>query len=233
MFIRADLAAERDYIERRNPGIIAAVEVGGVRTLLAVPLLKDNQLIGSFHLSRQEVRPFTEKQITLVTNFAAQAVIAIENTRLLTELRQRTDDLVERTADLTEALEQQTGDLRSALGSFEAHPAILSRCLQPCCKTRCAFATPRLEISTDGTARLCIIAATHNAPPAYAEERRRSPHHRPSPKIACRSHGGDQDKQFTSSMLAAEPAYTEQRHPAIRYCRRAWRVYGRTLLSQC
>ena len=103
-----DLAAERDYIERRNPGIIAAVEIGGVRTLLAVPLLKDHQLIGSFHLSRQEVRPFTEKQITLVTNFAAQAVIAIENTRLLTELRQRTDDLVERTADLTEALEQQT-----------------------------------------------------------------------------------------------------------------------------
>ena len=104
----ADLAAERDYIERRNPGIIAAVEVGGVRTLLAVPLLKDNQLIGSFHLSRQEVRPFTEKQITLVTNFAAQAVIAIENARLLTELHQRTTELTERTDDLTKALEQQT-----------------------------------------------------------------------------------------------------------------------------
>ena len=104
----ADLAAERDYIERRNPGIIAAVEVGGVRTLLAVPLLKDNKLIGSFHLSRQEVRPFTKKQITLVTNFAAQAVIAIENARLLTELHQRTTELTERTDDLTEALEQQT-----------------------------------------------------------------------------------------------------------------------------
>ena len=72
------MAAEREYIERRNPGIIAAVEVGGVRTFLAVPLLKDNQLIGSFHLSRQEVRPFTEKQITLITDFAAQAVVAIE-----------------------------------------------------------------------------------------------------------------------------------------------------------
>jgi two-component system, NtrC family, sensor kinase len=103
----ADVAAEQAYIER-DPETVAAVELGGIRTFLAVPMVKENELIGSFSLSRQEVRPFTDKQIALVTNFAAQAVIAIENARLLNELRQRTDDLSQRTGDLTEALEQQT-----------------------------------------------------------------------------------------------------------------------------
>jgi signal transduction histidine kinase len=116
----ADVLADQTYLDR-YPGMVAVAELGGARTLLQVPMLKENELVGAFGIYRQEVRPFTDKQVALVQNFAAQAVIAIENARLLNELRQRTDDLTVSLEELRTAQDRlvQTEKLAS-LGQLTA-----------------------------------------------------------------------------------------------------------------
>ena len=115
-----DLMAEPGYIER-DPRFVTLVESAGARTLLAVPMLKDEELVGAISIYRQEVRPFTDKQIELVKNFAAQAVIAIENTRLLNELRQRTDELGQSVGEL-----QALGEVSQAVNSTLDLETVLS-----------------------------------------------------------------------------------------------------------
>ena len=105
-----------------HPFVVAAVELGGFRTVLGVPMLKDNELVGAINILRQEVRPFTDKQIELVQNFAAQAVIAIENTRLLNEQREALDQQ-RAIGEILRVIATSPSDVQPVLNSVAKHAA--------------------------------------------------------------------------------------------------------------
>jgi two-component system, NtrC family, sensor kinase len=168
----ADVKTIPSYIAG-HPFVRAAVDLAGYRTVLTVPMLKDNELIGVIGIYRQEVRPFTDKQIELVQNFAAQAVIAIENTRLLNELRQRT-------GDLGEALEQQTAT-SEVLQVISSSPGELEPVFQGLLSnaTRLCVADFGLMFRYDGDA--FHLMAQRDADPQYVEYMQREPM-RPGPE---------------------------------------------------
>jgi GAF domain-containing protein len=171
-----DAAAQPTYLDRSDPGVVTAVELGGIRTLLVVPMLKEHELIGALTVYRREIRPFTAKQIELVKHFADQAVIAIENTRLLNELHQRTSDLSESlqqqtaTADVLKVISSSPGNLEPIFG------AILEHATQIC---KAGFGT--LNLYEGGAFH---TAALHNPPPQFEMRLRAVIHPHPDSGLA-------------------------------------------------
>jgi two-component system, NtrC family, sensor kinase len=162
----ADMRADPSYLHG-DPLPVSGVEIAGIRTLLVVPMFRESEFVGAIAIYRKEVLPFTEKQIELVKNFAAQAVIAIENTRLLNELR--------------ESLQQQTATsevlkvISSSPGELEpVFQAMLENAVRIC---EAKIGTLYLREADAYRA----VAATHDAPAAYVEARRREPNLKPPP----------------------------------------------------
>jgi two-component system, NtrC family, sensor kinase len=191
-----DLAAESAYIEQREPGIVAAVEIGGVRTLLAVPMLNENGLIGAILLAREEVLPFTDKHIEFMQNFAAHAVIAIENTRLLNELRES----LPATLEVLRVISNSPGDLKPVFASMLQNATRL-------CGANFGILTLR-----EGDA--FRIAEMHNMPAALTERWQREPIIRPGPYAPLSRAANSKDVVHIID-VTQDRAYKERDPPVV------------------
>jgi GAF domain-containing protein len=198
-----DLSKAPSYLAR-NPKAVNSVEVGGIRTMVTVPMLKDSEAIGVITIFRTEVREFTDKQIALVTSFAAQAVIAIENARLLTELRQRTDDL-------TESLEQQTAT-SEVLQVISSSPGDLEPVFATMLENAVRICDAKWGTIHRWDGGALHLMATHNLPPAFAEARGRSSHYHPHPNSLFGRLVASKVTVHTAD-CAAEAVYTEKLDP--------------------
>ena len=179
-----DVTQDRAYKER-DPPVIFLADEGEVRSLLIVPMLKDGVLIGALSIYRLDVNPFTGKQIELVKNFTARAVIAVENARLLNELRQRTDDLSQRTADLIEALEQQTAT-SEVLQVISSSPGHLEPVFAAMLANAVRISGAKFGIIHNWDVEYLRLLATHNLPPALEQARKGGPEFKPGPKTGIR-----------------------------------------------
>jgi hypothetical protein len=154
-------STKREAYRRRDPFVVAGADLGGYRTIVSVPMVKENELIGVISIYRQEVRAFTDKQIDLVKNFAAQAVIAIENARLLNELRQRTDEL-------SESLEQQTAT-SEVLKVISSSPGELQPVFQAMLENGVRVCGAKFGVLFRYDSGLFHPTAMLDVPPAFAE----------------------------------------------------------------
>jgi len=172
----------------------------GHRTTLGFPLLRKGVAIGTIALRRAEANPFTNKQIALLKTFANQAAIAIENARVLNELRQRTDDL-------TEALEQQTAT-SEVLRVISSSPGELEPVFEAMLENAVRICEAKFGAMYLSEADAFRIVAMHNAPPAFAEMRQRNPTFRANPRVAiARAAATKQTVQIAD--VQAEPGYLD------------------------
>jgi signal transduction histidine kinase/HAMP domain-containing protein len=165
--IQVDDLRESPGYKAGYPHVVGMADIAGARTLLMVPMLKEGDLIGAITIIRQEVRPFTDKQIALVENFTKQAVIAIENTRLLKELRQRTDDL-------SESLEQQTAT-SEVLEVISSSPGELAPVFHKMLENATRVCGANFGTMNLWDGEKFSIVADHNIPAEFAAFRQRTP----------------------------------------------------------